>query len=337
MDDKINSSSAKVRVVPIGLKNFRKGISAICEDTTEQERGELQSRKQQEWFKVTLSSIGDGVIATDKDGKIKFMNNAAEELTGYTMEEALGQNLGKVFNIIYGETYNDIENIRNSLFSKVINDGISFKGYQNIFLISKDNKKFSISTSGSPILDNKKESIGMVVTFQNITERVLLEKKLKKMSLYDSLTDVYNRGYFQEVLVDADNEKITNIGMIVCDLDGLKIVNDTMGHCCGDEILVNAACILKKLCRDNYLVARIGGDEFVILLRDCNENDVEELNKELQNEVEKYNRKNNTITLSISTGTAFNGCNYRPMKDIFKEADNNMYVCKANRKERNGC
>jgi PAS domain S-box/diguanylate cyclase (GGDEF) domain len=333
MNDKINSSSTEVRVVPIVLNDLQVDISSICKDITEQK--EIELTKQEEWFKLTLSSIVDGVIATDREGKIKFMNNAAEELTGYTISEALGQNLGKIFNIEYGETYDNIEKRRNSLFSRIINGEITIKSYENICLISKDNKKYNISISGSPIWNDKQESIGMVVNFQNITERIILEKKFKKMSFYDSLTDVYNRGYFQDVLTEADSEKVTNIGMIVCDLDGLKIINDTLGHCCGDELLVNAACILKKVCRTNCLVARIGGDEFVILLKDCSEKDVEELNLELQNEIEKYNLKNNSIHLSISTGMAFNGCNYRSMKELFKEADNNMYVCKLNRKEKN--
>lgn len=325
----------KVTVFPIVVSSFQLGSYVIYEDITEQKRTELALRERQEWFKVTLSSIGDGVIATDKEGKIKFMNNVAEELTGYTMNESVGQNLGKVFNIVYGEIYGNIEKRRDCLFSRIINGEITFKSDENICLISKDNNRYSISTSGSPIRNDRKESIGMVVTFQNITERIVMEKKLKKMSLYDSLTDVYNRGYFQDVLAEGDCRKDTNVGMIVCDLDGLKIINDTLGHCFGDELLINAAYVLKKLCKDNYLVARIGGDEFVILLKDCNERDVEELNKELQNEIRKFNMQNSKIHLSIATGTAFNGCNYKPMKDIFKEADNNMYICKLNRKESN--
>ena len=324
--------NVKMTAFPMLVNNNQVGACAIYEDITEQKRIELGLKKHQEWLEVTLSSIGDGVIATDREGKIKFMNNAAQELTGYTIKEAIGQKLGSVFDIVYGKAYDKMDEIRDCLFLRIINDGINFKSDESICLISKDNRSYNIAVSGCPIRSDRQENIGMVVTFQNITERFIIEQRFKKMSIYDSLTDVYNRAYFQDVLTECDYEKLTGIGMVVCDLDGLKIINDTLGHCGGDELIVNAACILKELCMDKWLVSRIGGDEFVVFMKNCNADDVENLNKEIQNRIEVYNIQNNKIHLSMSTGTAFNGSNYKPMKDIFKEADNNMYICKLSRK-----
>lgn len=327
--------NVKITAFPIVVNNIQVGAYAAYEDTTEQKRLELELKEHQEWFKVTLSSVGDGVIATDNEGKIKFINSVAEDITGYSAGKGIGQDLRKVFNVIFEESDDDINNKVNLLFSKVINDGVTLKSIDGISLISRNGKKYIISGSAAPIRNHRQENIGMVITFQNITDRILMEEKLKKMSLYDSLTDVYNRAYFQEVLVKYNNEKLTNIGMIVCDLDGLKIINDTLGHFSGDELLITAAGILKKLLRRDSLVARIGGDEFAILLKNCSQTDVEELNEEIQNEIERYNSENNKIHLSMATGTAFNGGCYKPIEDIFKEADNNMYVCKLDRKEVN--
>lgn len=327
--------NVKMTAFPIIVSNTQIGIYAVYEDITEQKVIEKALKEQKEWLKVTLSSIGDGVIATDREGKINFMNNAAAELTGHSVTEAEGSALTDIFNVSWGKSYDDDSERKDLILMTVINEGKTFKSEENVQLISKDKKAYNISISAAPIQIEGGKSIGMVITFQNITDRVLMEEKLIKMSLYDSLTEVYNRTYFHSISNEHDSKKSQNLGLILCDLDGLKIINDTLGHFVGDELLIATTEVLKKACGSNCIVARIGGDEFVVVLKNTSKKEIEELNSKIENEIKTYNKNNNRLHLSISKGIAFSGQTFKSMKDIFKQADNDMYICKLHNRESN--
>ena len=181
------------------------------------------------------------------------------------------------------------------------------------------------------LFDQSGNVIGFACIGENITERKKMEEKLIFQSLHDSLTGLFNRTYFEERLRHIEEHPLEQVGIIVCDVDGLKFVNDTLGHSMGDKLLKLASSIIKKCFRKEDAVCRIGGDEFAVILPNANIVAVEQLCRKIKKAVEDYNLKNSELLLSLSVGFAVDDTRKRTINDIFKEADNNMYREKLHR------
>lgn len=172
------------------------------------------------------------------------------------------------------------------------------------------------------------DSQGRVVEFQSVgrdvTEQKRMEEQLRYFSLHDPLTGLYNRAYFEEEMRRCAGGRYRPIGLIVCDVDGLKLVNDTLGHDAGDSLLIAAAQVIRKCFREGDAVARIGGDEFAVLMPNSTCSVVDNACRRIREEIGKYNRANPELPLSISIGYSHHSSPVN-MSDLFKEADNNMY------------
>ena len=165
----------------------------------------------------------------------------------------------------------------------------------------------------------------MVLTIDNlIKERNQVEHKLRYMSMYDSLTNTFNRNYFEQAIDQLSKDTSDSVGIIVLDIDGLKFVNDTFGHALGDQLLINAAAIIRQSIPKNAVLSRFGGDEFAILVYDATEHMLENIINKIQ-EASKSFKLLNKIELSISMGYAIKSDRLKTVDDVFKEADNNMY------------
>ena len=162
----------------------------------------------------------------------------------------------------------------------------------------------------------------------DITQRKQAEEKLEFLSHRDGLTGLYNQAFFEEELA-----KITRppAGIIMCDLDGLKLTNDTMGHAMGDKLIVLAAETIRHCFRKHDIVARIGGDEFAVLLPETPAATVAALAKRIGDEMRKYNTGNPLLPLSISIGYACTEESPAQMTAVLKQADNAMYADKGQR------
>lgn len=167
---------------------------------------------------------------------------------------------------------------------------------------------------------------------EELRERTVELEKMNEQNLYaslhDSLTGLYNRCLFEREM-ERLNRRRSPFGILICDVDGLKLLNDTLGHTFGDEILKAAAMILRSLYGEGHIVARIGGDEFAVLFQSS-------LSPELSriyNEVGEYNQMNPSVPLSVSVGFAGSESAFESTAALFREADNNMYRVKLrNRK-----
>jgi len=159
---------------------------------------------------------------------------------------------------------------------------------------------------------------------RDVTARKQAEERLRYLSIHDALTGLHNRLYFQEQLKVMESEEYAGVGLIMADVDGLKIVNDTLGHDRGDKLLKGAASLLANCFRKGDVVARVGGDEFAVLIPHTNREEMDHAIQRIREKIKAYNEKYPEMHLSISLGYAIKN-DHASMSSIFEEADNNMY------------
>ena len=173
-----------------------------------------------------------------------------------------------------------------------------------------------------PVINNN-EVVGIVGLILEVTEKKKVEEKLRYLSYTDSMTNVYNRAYFDEMAKKYLDEKYLPVGVIMGDANGLKIVNDTFGHEEGDNLLKLITMVLKEACEDKGIVCRTGGDEFVVLLPNSSEKDCEIIIKKIFEKCKNYNHE--LIDLSIALGVSVTNSLDKSIYDSLKEAEDKVY------------
>lgn len=150
---------------------------------------------------------------------------------------------------------------------------------------------------------------------------------LRYISTHDTLTDVYNRAYFEQYLQEIAESPDIKLGVIVCDIDGLKLANDMAGHEYGDELLQNLAAALRKSCPEQAALFRIGGDEFIIIVKDADDEILREIYRRIRINTDNVclAKAHLTVPLSVSVGYAVCEARMQDIKEVIKHADNLMY------------
>lgn len=218
--------------------------------------------KERSKYLQTLISIGDGVMVVDPDGKIEMLNQVAQDLTGWSMEEAEGRHYKEIFVLSYNDS--DIEII--DPVDKVIKTNEIQELKNHALLTSKDGAVYHLEDSAAPIKDERGVTIGVVLVFRDVTEKKQQQKEIEYLSFHDALTGLHNRRFLEEELLRLDTVRNLPISIIMGDVNGLKLTNDIFGHAHGDVFLKKTAEVMKRICRADDIIARWGGDEFVILL-----------------------------------------------------------------------
>ncbi|NPV92941.1 MAG: PAS domain S-box protein [Firmicutes bacterium] len=284
-------------------------------DITERKQAEENLGSSEEKYRRIFEAANTALAIIEPDGMISLINAEFERLFEYTREMVEGK-MGWT-ELIFPEDIDRIAEIY-KLVGK--NPHISMRRHECRVVDRKGNLRnviFNLS-----IIDGTERRIASLL---DITDRKQMEEQLKHLSLHDPLTGLYNRAYFEEEMRRLDSGRYTPVGILVCDLDGLKLVNDTLGHKAGDEMLLNAASIIKNHFRESDVVARIGGDEFAIILPYSARTTVEKAYRRIKEMVEAYNSTRPKIPLCISIGMAISSDELMSIYDTFKEADNNMY------------
>lgn len=217
------------------------------------------------------------------------------------------------------------------LLDSALQDLIDGKGsYDQIYRIHRESDGVERTLHSAAILE--KDSGGrphkVLGVIQDITEQYLAEKQMRYYAEHDVVTGLYNRRFFEQEIQEIHN-KAKKITIIMCDVDGLKLINDAMGHEEGDDFLRSCAKIFIQSCPENSVIARIGGDEFAIILKDVEEHESVKVQNLIRNKVEEYNTQSLPIPLSISIGITHCLTNYpSTISQAIREAEEKMYFNK---------
>jgi len=225
-------------------------------------------KSERERAEVTLHSIADAVITTNTDGQIEYMNNVAETLTAWTLDEAKNKKIQDIFRIEDIDTGEAIHEIINACLL----DGVSINK-SILKLVSKNGNHKDIESSISPILSTSNEIEGIVIVFHDESQRRQLENTVKYQATHDTLTDLLNRNAFNielsNNLYDVKNNNEKQHILCYLDLDRFKLINDTAGHNAGDQCLIQITTLIQSCVRGEDILARLGGDEFGLILKNC--------------------------------------------------------------------
>jgi diguanylate cyclase (GGDEF)-like protein/PAS domain S-box-containing protein len=270
-------------------------------------------------YKEVLNLLNEVVFEMNIQGKITFANNRAYDFFGLT-EDDYRMGVYAANYVIPGDRIRLAKNLQQILKGE-------FLGPSEFTIQRKDGSTFPAMIHTTRMMRNGKP-VGWSGIIIDISEHKMLEDQIITLSRRDALTGLYNRLSFEDKMRElADNKDPFSI--IICDVDGLKLANDTMGHSCGDQLIVAAAQALKTTFSNDTFIARIGGDEFVIILTHGRTITIEEKINALQVTIAISNRDTTErIPLSLSCGYAVSKTNLTDPERILKEADHNMYKVK---------
>jgi diguanylate cyclase (GGDEF)-like protein/PAS domain S-box-containing protein len=226
--------------------------------------------EEEERTQVTLQAIGDGVITTNGQGQIEKMNPKAEILTGWSLKEAHGQSLDRVLRLI--DEHNGIT-LKNPVNLCLERDN-TVELEEKVLLVNALGQAATIRVSASPIRNRGGKIAGVVVAMTDLSETHRLSKQLSYQTNYDVLTELPNRHLLRNRLTQAiayghQNKQI--FALLIVDLDRFKTVNDSLGLAVGDKLLKAVAERLKQDRREEDTVARLGSDEFALVLENLSE------------------------------------------------------------------
>ncbi len=273
-------------------------------DITERKRAETRVFEEKERAQVTLQSIGDGVVTTDADGNVDYINPVAQNLTGWQLRNARSKHITDIMMIVHEHTRATVENP----VVRCLKEGRVVTLAENSILITREREEIPIQDSAAPIRDRIGNIIGSVMVFHDVSKESRLFRQLSYQASHDSLTGLVNRSEFENCLVGAlakirDNPEETH-ALLYIDLDQFKVVNDTFGHTAGDALLRQLTELIQACIRSTDILARLGGDEFGVLLERCDEQHAIEVAETIRGSIEGYRFEwqNSFTTIRCSIG-----------------------------------
>ncbi len=240
-------------------------LPRILRSVIERKLGDEALFAERERAQVTLNSIGDAVLSTDVAGNVAYLNQVAEEMTGWSRREALGRPLAEVFRIVDAVTR---EPALDPLAEAIRQDrtvGLT----ANCILIRRDGREAAIEDSAAPIHDRRGQVTGAVIVFHDVSAALSVTQRMAHLAQHDFLTDLPNRvllGDRVAIAIALARRHGKQCAVLFLDLDGFKQVNDDFGHPVGDRLLYAVSRRLVACVRSSDTVSRRGGDEFVVLL-----------------------------------------------------------------------
>ncbi|MBS3938955.1 MAG: PAS domain S-box protein [Peptococcaceae bacterium] len=302
-----------LREKAIPLPGGQEGIISLSRDITEVKLAQGALVQSEKKYRSLVETMREGMFIIDFTGKIRFWNQAGLSMFGLDptdLDELLS---GTALDYIHSASMAIVQRDM-----ALVMKGHNLTGEYRYLRHSGESGWLEANATK---MDYSNEP-AILVLARDITERKKEQAEMEFLSWHDPLTGVYNRRYFESRLSD---KALAKPGIVVVDLDGLKLVNDTIGHTAGDSLLKEAAGILKRCTPSGGMAARIGGDEFVIILSDSTQAQAEAVVGAIRRLQEEYNRQQPQFPLSLSLGYEVAGDETTSLYEIFKRADNLMY------------
>lgn len=271
-----------------------------------------------------LDAMLDMVIEVNDDGKIKFISTSSLNLIGFTPKEVLETS---IFDLVHKE---DLPFTKRQ-FEKAVYGDLPIRF--NYRCRQKNGSYIWVEALFNPIRDDSKSLNIYIFGSRNISARKKAEEELQYLSLHDPLTGLYNRVYFEEEMKRFDSGRFDPIGIIMADIDGLKDTNDTYGHEMGDKLIKNVAGFLLSNFRSTDIVARIGGDEFVVFMPKCSEAAWDDIVHRISQTHKQPQQTEDGIPIKISMGYALRTDANKPLPELLREADAMMCRQKDEKKK----
>ncbi|MGE5381513.1 MAG: PAS domain S-box protein [Methylocystaceae bacterium] len=296
------------------------GGMVLADDITEDIKSSEALRASEQNLRRITNNMLDLIAEIDMEGHLIYCSPSHFKLLGYSEDEMRSI---KFRELVHPQ---DLDGVLEANL-RFMSNGQPFVNEQRCR--RADGSYVWTETLGNPVIIDGKLS-GVILCTRDITARKKLEQELRYINIHDLLTSLYNRTFFEEQIAQLESGRNKSVGIMICDLDGLKLVNDTLGHTAGDLLLKKTGEILRSCFLIDDIIARVGGDEFAVLLPQANPEILEQRAQEIQKLINQYNEENLHLPLSISIGTAVYKNAEMSLRDVYKEADNNMYRFKLN-------
>lgn len=280
---------------------------------------ENTSGAKAEEYQNILNGMNDFVWIIDLQGNIIDVNTRVIEILNYSLEDVKEM---KVHDVDKNASEEDVLTLIKGLTKE------KKQVFESIHL-SRSGEEIPVEISSSLIDYRGKLSVLSIA--RNMSQRKEQQKKIRYMTFHDQLTDLYNRHYLEEEMQRLNTKRQHPISIIIADVNNLKIVNDTYGHQKGDQLLKNIAQIIKNSCREEEIIARIGGDEFIILLPQTSKNMAQDVVERIRKNLNETNFIDN-IKLSAALGLSVKKKKEEKFDDIIKQAEDRMYKNKIKNK-----
>ena len=299
----------EARITPLSSQQF----VAVVRDITDRKMAEEALKGSEQKYREILSTMEESYYEVDLAGNFVFFNESLCRLLDYRSDELMDES--------YKRIYKNPEEVFNT-YNRVYKTGKPVVA-EDWPMITSNGREIYVEISLALRHDESGEPIGFRGVGRDITQRKLADERIRYLSFHDQLTGLYNRHFMEEEMKRIDTARQLPLSIIMADLNGLKLINDTYGHLTGDEFLKNCAAILQKVCREEDIIARWGGDEFVILLPQTTEEVAWSL-------CQRINRICNNayveeIPLSMALGVGSKPEMGIDLKMTLKEAEDNMY------------
>jgi len=308
-----------------------RGHVQTVEDISERKAIEDALFEEKERAQVTLNSIGDAVLTTNLAGDVTYLNQVAEQMTSWYLDEAVGRPLSEVFRIVDGVTREAAPNPA----QRAIHENRTVGLAADCILLRRDGGESAIEDSAAPIHNRDGQVAGAVIVFHDVSESRAIAQKMAHLAQHDFLTGLPNRALLTERLSRAIGQARRHdkrVGLLFVDLDYFKHINDSLGHALGDMLLQRVAERLIACVRDTDTVCRQGGDEFVILLAEIEQaTDAAPIaDKLLAAVAEPCLIGEHELHVSLSVGVSIFPDDGQDADTVMKNADTAMYHAKAN-------
>ena len=280
-------------------------------------------QESEERYRALVQKSSEAIVLIDPDTRMVVESNRHfQELIGYSQAELAEM---PIYNFVLGSKeqidryYEEILPLQHEL-------PVEARQFRH-----KSGRIVEVERSGA--LVHLRGKTVYMVTARDVTDRKYIEEKMNYLSYHDMLTGLHNRTYFEEEMLRRDRSGEVEIGLIIFDLDGLKLVNDSFGHEQGDDLLVRTAELIRGCFNESDLVARIGGDEIAVLMSRTSPEMIEAAMIRVYEAVESAQLQPQRIPISLSAGSAFRAEVNVSMRELFREADNKMYRGKLHRSQ----